>query len=79
MRSAGHPASQTAGTTKVSNLPALLASAGSVFPRAWNIPEHTKISPDAMKLSEITRRKPTATSTTAGSSVKPWTSQAGRS
>jgi hypothetical protein len=51
MRSAGEPASQTAGTTKVSNLPALLASAGSVFPSAWNIPEHTKISPDAMAVS----------------------------
>jgi hypothetical protein len=53
MRSAGHPASAAAGTTKVSNLPALLASAGSVFPRAWNIPEQTKIRPDATKLSEI--------------------------
>jgi hypothetical protein len=51
MRRAGHPASPTAGTTKVGNLPALLASAGSVFASAWNIPEHTKISPDAMKSS----------------------------
>jgi hypothetical protein len=61
MRRAGQPASQTAGTAKLSNLPALLASAGSVFPRAWNIPEQMKISPDATKLNEITRRKPTAT------------------
>jgi hypothetical protein len=28
-----------------------VASAGSVFASAWNIPEHTKISPDAMKSS----------------------------
>ena len=52
-------------------------SDGMVLPIAWNMLEHTKISPDATKFHEMMRRYSSPTAMTAGSSEKTRMSAAG--
>ena len=47
-----------------------LQSAGQVFPKPWNMPEHVNTNPLQMKLHEITRRNSVPTSMTVGSVEK---------
>ncbi len=66
----GRVESHTAGIAKVTMRVALLITDGMVFPSAWNIDEHVKITPVAMKFHEMTCRKPAAIDITAVSLVK---------
>src|SRR6476659_7625786 len=73
----GNLDSATAGTVINRMRTADATSDGTVLPIAWNMPDATKISPDATKFHDTIRIYPTPTASTAGSFVKIPTSAAG--